>query len=510
MDLPTPAEMAAWDAETIREFGIPGPVLMETAARQALAVLREEAGDPAGLTVYCFAGPGNNGGDAFAMARHLKDMDADVTVFHTRPKKLYRGDARLNLLLAQKAGVRLTYLTSQEAATLPQPDIIIDGLLGTGFSGTLRPDALEMIRAINALGQRAFVLAVDIPSGLDGLTGAPCPEAVRADATATFEAPKLGLAMPEAADHTGMIHVLPIGIPAVVKEKLPASQSLLTSRTMRLLPHPHPRMHKGTAGKVAIIGGSTSFTGAPKLAGLAALRAGAGLVTVACPYKLANSIIGDTPDLMALHLDSKREWTPGLAEQLAGEAHRFDAAVIGPGLGRELQTVDFIRAFVTAWSGPLVYDADALYALAQAPHLLAQLPDNAVLTPHPAEMARLLDKSVEQVQADRLGAARELKAKTRATVVLKGAATIVIGHSHCALAPFSEPNLAVGGSGDVLAGMLGALLARGMNPEYAACLAVYWHGLAGRTLREEFPLRGNTASEIANILPLVAKENVSC
>lgn len=522
LPLPTPVEMAAWDRETIETIGIPGVTLMESAAREAVAVLLEEYGGDhgpmppaqnnplAGLEIFCFAGSGNNGGDAFAMARHLADLGADVTVFHTRPKKSYRGESRVHLACAHKLGIPLRHLDGVNLNGLPQPDIIIDGLLGTGFSGGLRPDALALVRTVNRLGRRAFVLAIDIPSGLNGLTGLPQPEAVVADATATFQAAKLGLALPGAARFAGAVHVRSIGIPARVMADHPARHQLITDEIMRRIPAPDPTMHKGGAGHVLVIGGSSGLTGAPRLTAMGALRSGAGLVTVACPGGLSESVRGGVADIMTLPLGTGSQWSPELVKILLDELSRFDAVVIGPGLGRDVKTVDFLKAFVAKCPSHAVLDADALFCLAQSPEAVPGLPDTTVLTPHPGEMARLLGVSTEKIQAARIDAARSFAEANRAVLVLKGAGTLVADRECVRLSPFSEPNLAVGGSGDVLSGIIASLMARGLRPALAASLGVYWHGMAGRLLGEDFPARGNLASEIADMLPRAAKEFTTC
>ncbi|WP_243546477.1 NAD(P)H-hydrate dehydratase [Pseudodesulfovibrio tunisiensis] len=505
--LPTPAEMSTWDSETIQGLGFPGAALMETASREALNVLLREYGPVTGRTVYCFAGSGNNGGDAFALSRHLLDMDAKVSVFHTKPKKRYRGETRMHLNWAREVGVPIHYLSQTDISTLPQPDIIVDGILGTGFAGELRPDALELIRTLNSMGSHAFVLAIDIPSGLNGMTGQPQPEAIRANATATFEAAKLGLAMPEARTYTGKVHVRSIGIPRKIRENLPTRHYLIEPDIMNHIPVPGLDMHKGTAGHVVIVGGSPGLTGAPHLAALGALRAGAGLATIACPGALAQSIKAGSPDIMTLALGCGPDWDRDCLAQLLEHSRRFDAAVVGPGLGRDPKTVDFLRAFVAEWPTHVVYDADALFALAQTPELIGQFGYHTVLTPHPGEMARLAGVSTAEIQADRIGAVRAFTESTSATLVLKGAGTIVANEVMTCLSPFAEPNLAVGGSGDVLSGIIGALTAQGMPPVRAASLAVYWHGLAGKLLRKEYPMRGNLAHEIADMLPRAAKEH---
>lgn len=509
--LPTPQEMARWDRACIEDLGLRPEVLMENAGRAALDVLLSEFGPVRDKGVLVLAGPGNNGGDAFVLARLLHDLEARVLVLHTLPKKKYRGETRANLLLAQRLGVDLRLLEPTGSEPLPlagfAPEIVVDGLLGTGLSRGLSPEYRGIVEAVNRLAKQAFVLSLDIPSGLDGTTGEPRPNAVLAHATATFEAAKLGLVGPRAAPFVGKLCVRPIGIPRLIKERHPAGQFLIGERIFELLPAPDPAMHKGKAGHVLVVGGSEGLCGAPQLAGLAALRAGAGLVTLAFPRGLA-AVLHPLPDLMTLPLGEGQHWDRRCLAELVPALPRFDALVVGPGLGRRPETLAFLRGLLKECRAPLVLDADALFHLAQMPKLLSLLPANAVLTPHPGEMARLLGCATPTVEADRIDAARRLAQTAKSVTALKGAGTVVAtpeGPAH--LSPFAEPNLAVGGSGDVLAGIVGSLLARGLSPLHSTCLGVYWHGKCGATLARDFPGRGNLAQEIADALPRALKEH---
>ncbi|KAB1441142.1 NAD(P)H-hydrate dehydratase [Pseudodesulfovibrio senegalensis] len=510
LPLPTPAEMSAWDMETIHGLGIPGMTLMETASREATSVLMEQFeetyGPIAGTEACLFAGPGNNGGDAFAMARHLAEQDVDVTVFHTRPKNRYRGEARSNMLLCKKLGIPLRHADSLFSGPLPQPDIIVDGLLGTGFSGTLREAMLRLIRTINAMGKRAFVLSVDIPSGLNGTTGAAQPDAVRADATATFEAAKIGLMMPKAEEFTGDVFVCPIGIPRQIRDRLAPKRWLMSDSLLRATPRPSPSMHKGSAGHMLVIGGSKGLTGAAHLAALGALRGGAGLVSVACPSGLEESVRCGCPEIMTIPVGKNAQWSTDAASAITDQLYRFDAVVVGPGLGRSGKTVDFLRKIVASCPLPTVLDADALYCLAQDPGLTESLAATTVLTPHPGEMATLTGLTSAAIQDDRLAAAEGFAARCKAVLVLKGAGTIVANSEKTCISPIASPALAVAGSGDILAGLTGALLAQGHAPLQAACLGVYRHAVAGLMLEEKFPFRGNIARDIAAMLPHAIKE----
>ncbi len=517
--LPTPEEMSRWDRAAI-ERGIPEFTLMENASREALHTLLQLVGTVAHRRILLFMGGGNNGGDAACLARHLHDAGAETLVLHTRPLKAYRGTAGRHLRLAKACGV-----TFASASGWPErfratpwdpsftgipnsgPDIVVDGLLGTGFSGTLRQKELTLVRSINGLASRALILAIDIPSGLSGLTGQPCPEAVRATATVTFEAAKPGLVLPQAAPFTGSLHVRPIGMPRVVRETLPPSFCLIQKDSDLSVSLPAPDCHKGTAGSVLIIGGSEGLVGAPHLAARAALRSGAGLVSIAAPEDLCDAIKANCPDIMTRPLGTpgNRCWTPGLLDDLKSLLASCDTIVLGPGLGRDTETAAFVRNFLLLDRPRTVLDADALHALAALPAALSSLKSSDVLTPHPGEAGTLLGLTAAQIQGDRLAALNSLKALAPSVWVLKGAGTLVGTQGKpSAICPLAVPNLAVGGSGDVLAGCLGALLARRQQKTdtwHIACLAVLAHAEAGKQLATRFPARGNTASEIAEALP---------
>ncbi|MFW5792016.1 MAG: NAD(P)H-hydrate dehydratase [Desulfohalobiaceae bacterium] len=505
--LPTPQEMARWDSMAIHEFGLRGEILMENASRECLQVLKDRLGPLEGRTAVIFAGSGNNGGDAFALARHLSDEGVKLLVLHTRKQAAYQGESAYHLGLAQKRNLTLFHLPEYNLDFLNHADILVDGLLGTGFEGELRQSYRGWITHINRMAPHCFVLSIDIPSGLNGVTGRPCPTAVQADATVTFEEAKLGLLLPSARPYVGDLLVRRIGIPRFIQEDHPPSHFALTACCLDLIPDNPPDMHKGSAGHLLVVGGSTGLTGAPAFAALGALRAGAGLVTVACPGGLSTEIKAGWPEIMTLPLGGGREWTPDLLQELAPHLERFDALVLGPGLGRGEQAGRFVTALVQPSLPPLVLDADGLYWLAKDDRLCSRLPRQSVLTPHPGEMARILERSTREVQDDRFDAARALCRTHGGVTVLKGAGTVITAPDQPdLLCPLASPALAVGGTGDVLSGVIGRLLARGLSPLHAACVGVYWHGSAGLLVERDYPHRGNLTREIADALPLVLKE----
>lgn len=513
--LPTPDEMRRWDQESMH-LGLPGFALMETASQTALQVLRKTYVSLREARVLLFMGGGNNGGDAACLARLLLDGGAHPLLLHIRPLRSYTGAAGQHLRLARACGVPTRLLSDSCRSTmcLPEswrtPHIIVDGLLGTGFRGNLREDVRSLTAFINALHQRSpalFIFALDVPSGLDSLTGQAHKDTVRASATVSFAAAKPGLALPEARPFIGQLFVTSIGIPQRVRDAVPPSYRLLDSRCAALLPSPTLASYKNAYGHVLVLGGSPGLTGAAHLAALAALRSGAGLVTAAAPAALAVEVKGGLPDIMTLPLASPNEgsgaWPSTLPENLTRLLPNMAALVVGPGMGRSGAAADFLRALLAhEQRPPAVLDADALTLLAEHSDMLPLLHPTDILTPHPGEAGRLLQQPAVAVQRDRQHCLHRLMELTPACWVLKGAGTLVGQRdAPVLLCPYDVPALAVGGSGDVLAGCAGSLLARTSPSLHAALLAVAAHVRAGFILTERFPQRGNLASDIAHALP---------
>jgi len=507
--LPTPSEMAQWDRLCMEEFGLLPEILMENASREALNLLKQKLGSLKGKTALIFAGSGNNGGDAFALARHLHNHEVKTMVLHTRRQKEYTGTAGYHLSLIQKMGIHLMHLPEYHMDFINKVDIIVDGLLGTGFSGQLREDYISWIKAINKLGQDGFILSLDIPSGIDGLTGKPSPIAVEAHATITFEEAKLGLFLPPAKPFVGELVVGKIGIPKKIKKEHPCTHYALTTKVLDMVKEPKSTMHKGEAGHVLILGGSSGLTGAPLLAALGAIRSGAGLVTIGCPKDLAHEVKCSWPDIMTLPLGEGKDWDETCIKNVEENFFKFDAVVFGPGLGRTSGALDFLKKYLSITHPKTIFDADSLYFFANHPELFDKIHtlDEVIFTPHPGEMARFFNTEAAEINRHRARFAREFTQKFKTNLVLKGAATIISSPSSPILiSPFATPNLALGGSGDILAGMIGSLLGQGFSALDACSIAVYWHGLAGKKLKTDFPYRGNLAQEIAHILPQTLAE----
>ncbi len=536
--VPAPEEMSRWDAAAISS-GISEETLMENAARAAMDSLRAHAAEKgvavAGSSVLLLAGGGNNGGDAFCMARHLLDAGARPVLICTREEEQYRGAAAHWLRTAINLGVPVFSAEAwekSEADVPPKPDIVVDGLLGTGFHGTLRDKERKLVEKLNSL-EAALVFAIDIPSGLSASTGHPSPTAVRAHVTVTFQAAKPGLLLPDAQDFTGILEVRPIGMPRRIQEENPPAFRTWLTTTPRnfdrgapyVLSHGiSPRIealfnspsapssrgpsHKGAAGRVLVAGGCSAYTGAPCLAAWASLRAGAGLVTLAGPKNVLDAAGLSMPALTLRALSGKApdgDWCAEDAEALCEVLPTYGALVFGPGLGRSRGAFDFARALMCLPDRPpMVIDADALFALAREPELLSQLRPCDVLTPHPGEAATLLGMSARDVQADRFAALASLASLAPAVWILKGEGTLIACPGEpSVISPWQVPQLAVAGSGDVLAGIIGAMLARRHKASLAATLGVWLHALAGMRLSRDFPMRGNGPHDIANILPAV-------
>lgn len=476
--------MAAIDRDAIRA-GLPARVLMETAGRAVASALRLRFPDARHPLVVC--GPGNNGGDGYVVARVLRDQDDRIVpiVLTLGERDRHSEEARANLDLLEAAGVESVALRDLKALErrLPGCDLIVDAVFGVGLARAVEGHVADVLSAL--WSSRLPVVALDLPSGLSSETGAALGPEPRADLIVALGLPKLGLAV---RPDLGEILVADIGLPA----REDVAQFVLTdSAARRLLPERQPAAHKGSFGHVLVVAGSPGKTGAAVLATRAALRSGAGLVTLAAPDALNPVFETLLVEAMTLPLGERLD-----ARALAAAAAERDALVIGPGLGTERASVDVVRGLLAEARCPAVVDADALNAYAGDPEALRG-PGPRVLTPHPGEAARLLGRPV----ADRVADARELALRSGAVCVLKGARTVVAAPGTGALRvnPTGGPGLASGGTGDVLAGVIGALLAQGLEPLDAAAAGVYLHGRAGEL---GGPV-GGLAHEVAERIPAV-------
>ncbi len=486
------AEMRAADAWAIEEQGVPSIDLME---RAGVGLARVTAAAAAPGPVRVVVGKGNNGGDGLVVARLLRNEGREVDVLAAAELDGLKGDAKANL-------DRLPGDPPEpfEADRLEGSGVVVDALLGTGFEGEPREPIKGAIAAIN--GQGAPVVACDVPSGVNATTGEVEGEAVRAQATASFHGSKIGLHVAPGALHAGTVEVIEIGIPRGAPSGERAG--LISERVLELFPHRPREGSKFSSGVVVVVGGSAGLTGAPTLAARSAQRAGAGYVQVAVPEPAQQAV-----DLRLLEQMSRGlphddgAHTPAGVEVVEEMAERAGAVVLGPGLGRSEQAVEFAREVARAVETPLLIDADGLNAHAGKLESLAQRAAATVLTPHEGELARLLELDSDEIKAQRLARVREAAERSGAVVLLKGDDTIVaVPGGPEAISAGGTPALATAGTGDVLSGLIGALLSKRLGPLEAAALGTLAHVRAGRAAAERYGADHVMAGDVIEGLPV--------
>ena len=508
MKIVTGTEMQTLDRRTIIEAHVPSTVLMERAGEGIVRHLEEHCGPARGKTITILCGKGNNGGDGLVVARLLHRRRARIHVVLLTPiTDLSRDTAAMYRRLVRVAGraaiVRFRS-ADQTRYLLASSDILVDALLGTGLSSVVTGTYREAIELINSAGKP--VIAVDIPSGLHADTGAILGRAIRATLTITCGLPKLGLYVDAGIDQAGAIHVVDIGIPPAYVDAIESRTLLLTSDSaFQSLPERVPSAHKGTFGHAGIIAGSVGKTGAAALTARAALRVGAGLVTVATPSSVNDVLEAKLLEAMTMPLPETKARTlarSGLDRVLAFIQART-AIAIGPGLSTHHETVELVQSLMKHLDRPSVLDADALNALAGRVSLLTECKTPPILTPHPGEMARLeVDATTQSVNADRIGTARRFARERGVFVVLKGARTVIARPDGLvAICPTGNPGMATAGTGDVLTGMIVGLLAQGVPAWDAACAATYFHGSAGDLASQHLGQPGMLASDLIAQIP---------
>jgi NAD(P)H-hydrate epimerase len=469
-DLYTAAQTRALDHAAINDCGIPGITLMARAAGASFDLLTDFWPEVDRIQVLC--GTGNNGGDGYLIADLAHKRGISVQIYQLGHTDKIDGDARLAREQALANGVS-ELVWSQGA--LQSGGVIVDAMLGTGLGGDVREPYGEAIKEINATA--APVLAVDIPSGLCSDTGKVLGAAVIADVTVSFIGLKRGMFTLAAPDYTGTIQFTDLGVPPEAYERVESGcQRLELEQLLSRLPARPASAHKGFYGTVLVVGGDYGMAGATVMAAEAALRCGAGLVRAATRPEHVSALIARTPEVMAVGVLSGQE----LAEKL----ENVDVLIVGPGLGQSPWSEQLLQ--VTAGSGkPMVLDADGLNLLARGRIVDRCRRENWILTPHPAEAARLLGITTAEVQADRFAAAIGLQQCYGGVVILKGNGTLVASEDQLLLSDYGNPGMASGGMGDVLSGVIGALLAQRVEPLEAAALAVCLHGAAADSAAED-------------------------
>jgi NAD(P)H-hydrate epimerase len=471
----TAAQVREFDRVAIQELGIPGYELMTRAGRATLRTLRSLWPAARSVTVLC--GPGNNGGDGYVIAREARAQQLVVRVVALGDPAALAGDARRAFDDFVAAGGRC----EPWSAAVLESDVIVDALYGTGLVRPVTGEAAARLEAVNATGRP--IVAVDVPSGLHADTGAVLGVAARASCTVTFIGRKAGLYLGEGAEHASRVVFDSLGVPAATYAgTTPVARLLGEQDVLDALPRRHRTAHKGDFGHVLVIGGGRGMPGAARLTGEAALRAGAGLVTLAVHPDNAG-IVATRPELMCVATRS--------AAELAAAFARATVVAVGPGLGQDDWALGLFDAAIAS-GRPLVVDADALNLLAAAPRSL----ERWVLTPHPGEAGRLLGTGSADVQADRLQAARALQSRYGGVVVLKGAGSIVRDAADVpAICDRGNPGMAAGGMGDVLTGVIAGVAAQGADLGRAARAGVLVHAQAG-DLAARRGERGMTASDV--------------
>ncbi|OGR24462.1 MAG: bifunctional ADP-dependent (S)-NAD(P)H-hydrate dehydratase/NAD(P)H-hydrate epimerase [Desulfobacterales bacterium RIFOXYA12_FULL_46_15] len=513
MLLVTADEMQDMDQKTIRSFGIPGLVLMESAGRGAVDALLSKINTKDIKNIAVMAGRGNNGGDGFVMARYLMEKGFKVTAFLLASKEAVKGDARVNMqffetLCGHSSFSSLVEIKNEgelktNKTRILHHDLFIDAILGTGLNAELKGVVKDAVELMNKSGKPVF--SVDIPSGLNADTGKPLGSAVKAFATAAFAFAKAGHILYPGNIHTGELSIIDIGIPKFIADEKKIQLRLVEKQDIAAFFPPREfDSHKGSFGHVLVIAGSTGKTGAAAFCADAAMRCGTGLVTLGIPESLNPVMESLVLEPMTHPLPEKE--TGFLSEtclkDILGLLKGKQALALGPGLGTREGTKKLVQELIEQSPVPLVLDADAVNCIAENPGILKKKTQPAILTPHPGEMARLCNLTTRDIWEDRIGIARKFASEFEVILVLKGAQTVIaLPDGKAFINPTGNPGMASGGMGDVLTGMTAGFLAQGFSPENASLAGVYIHGLCADILSKKMGNFGFLAKDMINAIP---------
>lgn len=497
------------DKEAMETYGLDTLVLMENAglrsADYAASLLNEQ---PENARVSVIVGKGNNGGDGLVMARHLFNKGFDVEIFCLGQPESFSPAAKTNWQVVQAMDIKTTFLEQVRDLTLFRvkllaSSLIVDAIFGSGFKGEMTGLAKEVVEIVNQV--HSPVLALDIPSGIDADTGEIGRTFIEADYTISFALPKFGNILAPGGEYNGILNVVDISFPKdLIAEKEKDDAVIDEAWALTKMNPRKADSHKGIYGHVLVVGGSAHMTGSLILAGKGALKAGAGLVTYMMPLSLHDAVRSQNLEAMTYRLPENEDGSLGLAAAepiLQNTGNKI--LVLGMGLSRTDDSMALVKRIIEDVNCPLVLDADALIALGELDgRKKTQHP--LILTPHPGEMSRILGWSIREVQENRIKAAKLAAEKFSAVVVLKGSRTIISSPDGKILVNLTgNAGMATGGMGDVLSGIIGALLGQGLDPLSAAALGVYFHGLAGDFAAEEKGEMGLTAADIIEYLPSV-------
>lgn len=513
MKIATAKKMQEIDRIAIDDYGIPGIVLMENAAKGVVASLFKKFPDIKDKKIGIFAGKGNNGGDGLAAARLLANEDISITVYLLSEKALLKGDAKTNLEKAEEIGIKILEITSLDELEAVKDDILkndifIDAIFGTGLTSGVKGYYRDVINFINS--SKRFVLSIDIPSGLSSDTGEIIGEHISADMTVALCLPKIGEILYPAAEYAGELEVVDIGIPELIINNRDIETNLIEERdAVRILPKRKPDTHKGTYGHLVVIAGSKGKGGAAALSSISALRAGAGLVTLALPECLNISFEVGIPEVMTLPLPDTKYGTIDksaykiLLKFLEGKS----AVLIGPGITTDPSTSSLIKNLIKKVGCPMLIDADGLNIVADNIDLLKDKPSPVIVTPHPGEMARMLNTTSKEIQANRVELSKRLAIEYGVYVILKGARTIVATpEGDVYINPTGNPGMATAGTGDVLSGIIAGFLSQGLSAKDSSILGVYLHGMAGDIAAENLSQTALIAGDLLKYFPDAVKK----
>lgn len=512
MKVVTTSEMKKLDKVAIETYGIPGIVLMENAGRGAADIILRHFGDVQKKKVGIFVGKGNNGGDGLVIGRYLHQRGVPVKIYLLTQKDQISGDAKVNLDIVSRMKVPMSEIPgkktlSQYKGEIDHLSLVVDSIFGTGLKSEVKGIFRDIIGYINDL--EVPIVAVDTPSGLDCDNGRPNGICVKADLTITFGLPKLGQLIHPGLDFVGGLEVIDIGIPNKAVSRADIKTNLITKNIVSsLIKDRIPDTHKGTYGHLLVIAGSVGKTGAAALTSLGALRVGAGLVTLGIPEGLNSTMEAKLTEIMTepLPQTNKHTFSLGAFERICQLVPKKRALAIGPGISTHPETIKLVLKLIEELTIPLVVDADGISALTGHLNILDQAKEKVILTPHPGEMAKVLEISTSEVQKDRVGITRKVARRHRVYVVLKGARTIVGDpEGNIYINPTGNPGMATGGVGDVLTGMIGGLLVQGYNALDSCLLAVYIHGLVGDLIAQERGEMGIVAMDFVERLPETIK-----
>ncbi len=509
MKVATAEQMQELDRKAIEIYRIPGILLMENAGREATEAILAFFPDIQKKKVVIIAGKGNNGGDGFVIARHLMHRGIPVKVILLTDPKSLRGDAETNhYIFFRMKGEVIPAPSTKDYQRIKRDvekaDLLIDAIFGTGLDAEVRGYYREVIDHLNSIHKP--IVAVDIPSGLNANTGKPLGIAVHATLTVTFGLPKMGLLLSPGSDYAGTLKVIDIGIPKNLVEGEKIQVHLLEKEDIRrFLSVPRrPDTHKGDYGHLLVIAGSVGKTGAAAMVCEAALRMGAGLVTLAIPKSLNAIMEMKLTEAMTEPLPETPKQTLSLRafNSILRLCENKKAVVIGPGLGTFKETQSLILKLIKTIDLPMIIDADGVNALATQPKLLPIPNRSIVLTPHPGEMARLIHSTVKEVQEDRVGIAKNFSQSSHVHLVLKGYRTLIVTpKGDVYINPTGNSGLATGGTGDVLSGMIGGLVCQGFDLLSSLQASVFLHGLAGDEVAREVGEKSLVATDLLRKIP---------